>query len=185
MHMLRRSAVLAIGTLLTAGMAILGAASASAQTPAPAATPSNISSASTPTASPESTSSGLSALAASTCPSETFCGWQDLNYGGTEWNYNATVLPTQEWLPVSDCTNYSSCPNANDAMSSLDNNRVNYTFIDKNYPYDNGNNCSTVPPGSSFNLDEGSWASGGSLNDSISGVRLTLVQSWTNYSYCY
>jgi hypothetical protein len=175
--LLRRPIVFAAAALLATGMTALGAASASAQTNAAKPVPHMVH---------LSKPLGLSAAATYSCPNETFCAWQNAYETGTQWNYNATILPLKTWLPIRDCSNNNeNCPGANDAISSFVNNRVNITYIGKNYPYSGATTCYGVY-GNGDRVDDLSiwyWYDFTSMNDSISSVRLTTVTTPVS-GYC-
>lgn len=166
--------MLAAASLLTAGLTALSVVPASAQTHTQK-----------PAHTAEASSSGLKALAAASCPAHAFCGYSNINFnvtGGSQWNYNATVLPLRIWMPVKDCSSASSCPGANDHIESYYNNRTYDTFISKNWPYSGNLQCLAVSGngGNEANLNGLDWPDGHSgtpdpLINSISAVRLTTV----------
>jgi hypothetical protein len=166
--LLRRPVMFAAAALLATGMTALGAASASAQTSAAKPAPAMVH---------LSQPSGFNAVAAATCPGEAFCAWDGTSDTGTQWNYNATVLPLKTWLPIRDCSsNNENCPGANDAISSIFNNRVNITYIGKNFPNSGASTCYGVFGGDGdINLATLDWFDNTSMNNSISSVRLTTV----------
>lgn len=173
---IRNPALLSAAAVLSAGLAVLGALPASAQTASP--TPSSVS---VPALSPQ-----LTALAARNCPATALCGWNDADFSGAEWVYRLDPnegVPANKWLQADDGdgVNYTT---ANNAITSFYNHRSNVTDIDNNGSYEGAKSCAFIAPGTlDPNLQGHKWAGGASLNNSISGYRLTMTTK-TVTGYC-
>ena len=109
------------------------------------------------------TSSAPLVTALPSCPSSTFCAFQDANYKGTRWNYAYNDRPHNTWFYLGDA--------ANDKISSFYNHRAWATYMDKNCPADSNHSTYYSGGGSESNLTVLQWAIDGSpINDSLSAL---------------
>lgn len=161
MRFLRSPAGLASAIVLTAGMAVMGTLPASAQA---------------------TSATQLAATGKAKCPANTFCAWTGPNFTGLQYDYGKG-LPLRTWFSVGDGDGVNF-PKANNSFTSFYNHRSDITYVDENDPYNGPRTCHEVlADSSSGDLAGHDWPAGGSMNKSISALRLTVVTK-RDSAYC-
>jgi hypothetical protein len=90
------------------------------------------------------------------------CFWQNADYSGSFWYYDQKTDPLNTWFETKSHGNEAS---------SYYNDRVQSSYVSKNYPPSNQWRCiSSQEASQNLSLDE--WPDGNSMNDSINSVNL-------------
>lgn len=99
------------------------------------------------------------------CASSSFCMYQNIGFGGTKWQYTIEANNQNQWLFVGS--------GANDQASSIVNNRVHSTEVDKDYNPISISNVVCFSGGQQVSLlTERDWPDLTTMNDSISAYDL-------------
>lgn len=113
--------------------------------------------------------SGVQPLSLSGCPSSSACFWENDTYQGTLWDFPISHNAQNTWLEVPG--------SMNDQASSLYNNRVNFTLIDKNYPPTGLQEACLGNQAVIADMSDWEWPDGTDMDNSISAVNLLSSQA--------